>query len=84
MNNLNMSPLEKLFMLSSLEKKIDECSNLSLTMKGITAMILIVNFVCAKDGDCLVVIISLFTLVLFFILDVFFLRRKRNMKLKLI
>lgn len=79
---MNSTLLEKEIRLSSLQSKINECGKRSLTMKGITALTLLIDFMCAKNGGTILVIISLVVLCLFFFFDTYFLKKKKEYEIK--
>ncbi len=80
---MDSSLVKKTFQISALKKKINECDKMSMMMKGITALILLVDFMCARKGNAMVVIISLVVLCLFFFLDVYFLKKKEQFEIEL-
>lgn len=59
-----------------LQKSIESHATMSLTMKGIAALILLTVLLCAESGNLIVIYVSMGVTILLFFLDMFFLRKK--------
>lgn len=74
MKNDSMQIISKIDLL---QKKIEECDAMSFRMKAVTCGCLLVDLLCAKKGDNLIVILTIAATVLFWGIDIIYQKKKQ-------